>query len=98
MATILNLYSPSHPQQVSCILLCIPWAGGNGAYFRQWISYFKDTSIQLCAVNLPGRGKDKSNAFKTIQAAAENISSKLELQFQNHPNIPMVVFGHSLGN
>ena len=103
MATILNLFTPANPKDIKSILVCIPWAGGNGAYFRQWVEYFRNaSSIQLLAINLPGRGKDKSTIFKTVQSAAENISTKLQLFCKDQANksgiqVPLVLFGHSLG-
>ena len=114
MVTILSLNSPviaeSHP--LASILLCFPWAGGNGAYFRQWATKLVSVDqskepkrIQLLAINLPGRSGNVSNAYDnmnhvvkdTIQALEVHLQ-KLYHQYQFQPKtIPIIMFGHSLG-
>lgn len=65
MVSLLKLYTPPTSEPIQCILLCIPWAGGNGAYFKSWLPIILSIGpfkhIQLLALNLAGRsGTDKS--------------------------------------
>ena len=46
-------YPRSHPK---LRLLCFPYAGGSAWIFRAWAQQLPDT-IEVCAIELPGRGK-----------------------------------------
>jgi len=74
-------------------LFCFPYAGGSAVGFRGWQDAFPP-SIQVAAVQLPGRGDRLSEpAFKhlpdMIQALGPALSPYL--------NKPFAFFGHSMG-
>ena len=56
MVSLLRLYTPTEGgnNAIKCILLCIPWAGGNGAYYRSWLPDLVMSSEAGCACGLRG--------------------------------------------
>ncbi len=79
--------------QATLRLFCFPYAGGSAAVYRRW-SEKLPPSVELYAVELPGRGRRFGEPlFKRmnfmIPALSEALSSSLE--------IPFVFFGHSMG-
>lgn len=74
-------------------LLCFPYAGGSEAVFRNWQEGLPE-SIEVCAVQLPGRGArvkepPLSDLRLLIEAAAEGLISRMDK--------PFAIFGHSMG-
>lgn len=74
-------------------LFCLPYAGGSAYIFNDWAQGLSP-DVELCAVQLPGRGKrlreDLARRMQPLAAAlAQNIRPFLEK--------PFVFFGHSLG-
>ena len=74
-------------------LLCFPYAGGSEAVFRNWREGLPE-SIEVCAVQLPGRGaRVKEPPFtdlhRLVEAAAEGLIARLDK--------PFAIFGHSMG-
>lgn len=74
-------------------LFCFPYAGGSASIFRAWSSEFP-SSIQICPVELPGRGtRIREAPFTSVEllaaAAAEGLGEFLDR--------PFTLFGHSLG-
>lgn len=74
-------------------LFCFPYAGGSAAVYRPWLNHLP-ASVELCAVELPGRGaRLRERPFQQLgplaQAAAEGLLPFLDK--------PFAVFGHSLG-
>jgi len=74
-------------------LFCFPYAGGSAAVYRPWLNHLPE-SVELCAVELPGRGaRLRERPFQQLgplaQAAAEGLLPFLDK--------PFAVFGHSLG-
>ncbi|MEO8338098.1 MAG: alpha/beta fold hydrolase [Nitrospirota bacterium] len=74
-------------------LLCFPYAGGGPAVFRSWPQYLSP-DIELCAVQLPGRGARMNDASigelrRLVAELAEVIEPSLDR--------PIALFGHSIG-
>jgi medium-chain acyl-[acyl-carrier-protein] hydrolase len=74
-------------------LFCFPYAGGSASIYRTWQESFPST-IEVCSVELPGRGKrlaEKpfSNLAKLVEVAAQAL-----LPFFD---VPFAFFGHSMG-
>ena len=79
--------------QTTVRLLCLPYAGGSEAVFRDWREGLPE-SIEVCAVQLPGRGaRVKEPPFSDprllVEAAAEGLISEMDK--------PFAIFGHSMG-
>ncbi|MBE9064277.1 alpha/beta fold hydrolase [cf. Phormidesmis sp. LEGE 11477] len=74
-------------------LFCFPYAGGSAWMFRSWASQLPE-SIEIIAVELPGRGKRLAEPALTDLAA---IVQALGPQLLPHLNVPFAVFGHSMG-
>ena len=77
----------------SARLVCFPFAGGGAATFRGWANELPG-DIEVCAVELPGRG---------TRLGESPLASMTELVDAIHPVVarlldrPTVLFGHSLG-
>lgn len=71
-------------------VLCFPYAGGSGAVFRAWSRALAD--VEICAPELPGRGRLRDVAPLT------DMDALLDALVQSAPlDLPYVVFGHSMG-
>ncbi|MEL7039347.1 MAG: thioesterase II family protein [Cyanobacteria bacterium J06592_8] len=74
-------------------LFCFHYAGGGALVFRNWSDYFP-SSIELCAIELPGRGKRlREPAYTDLQSLVQALSSAL----YSYLDKPFVFFGHSMG-
>lgn len=79
--------------QAKLRLFCFPYAGGTANIFHAWQASLPST-IEVCPVHLPGRGKRLREMPFThyqplVQALAEGLRPYLDK--------PFVLFGHSLG-
>lgn len=74
-------------------LFCFPYAGGSAATYRRWPDIFPQ-SIEVCAVQLPGRG---SRLHEPAFASAEALVPVLADALAPHLNGPVAFFGHSMG-
>lgn len=84
--------SHSNPA-ASMRLFCFPYAGGAAFIFRNWADHIP-TSVELCPVQLPGRGERIAeppyvNIPQLIDALADSLLPCLDK--------PFAFFGHSLG-
>lgn len=77
-------------------LYCFPYSGGNAAAFVPWQREI-DPAIELCAIQLPGRGSRfrelPCTSFKTL---IHTLGDVLRERQHQHP-LPFAFFGHSLG-
>ena len=74
-------------------LFCFPYAGGSSFIFRTWSDSLPQ-SVEVCAIELPGRGKQmKLPPFNKIEPLVDEIASVI------HPYLdkPFAFFGHSMG-
>lgn len=74
-------------------LVCFPYAGGGATVFREWQSQLA-APIEVLAVQLPGR----ENRFREapLESAAELVEALLP-QLAGRLDLPLALFGHSLG-
>lgn len=74
-------------------LYCFCYAGGNATSFVNWQPLI-DQRIEICAVQLPGRGsRFTEKPFQDIAALMSVLTDVLAQQ----PAMPFAFFGHSLG-
>jgi len=74
-------------------IICFPYAGGSASIFRKWLGFFPE-SVEVCALQLPGRGTrlgEPCFSEITLMAAAA-LDGLLPLIDR-----PFVFFGHSMG-
>lgn len=90
-----NLWCEDHKSSSRALLriFCFPYAGGSASIFREWPSYFPG-SVEVCAVQLPGRGARLSESClsEITSMASAALDGLLHLIDR-----PFVVFGHSMG-
>jgi medium-chain acyl-[acyl-carrier-protein] hydrolase len=83
--------SPSPNPRVR--LFCFPYAGGWSQIYQPWVNHLSD-DIELCLIELPGRGPRLSEAPMT------NLSMLVEeIAINIYPYLdrPFAFFGHSMG-
>jgi len=74
-------------------LICLPHAGGSASMF---FAYPHDlpADVEVCAVQLPGRGLRLCEpAFTRMEPLVESLADALK----RTNDVPLVLFGHSLG-
>jgi surfactin synthase thioesterase subunit len=87
------IYPKLNPQ-ASLRLFCFPYAGGAAAAYYTWVNYLP-ADIEVCAVELPGRGT------RLQERPLTSIESQVELIFggiHRHLDKPFAFWGHSMGS
>jgi surfactin synthase thioesterase subunit len=74
-------------------LICFAYAGGNARMYGEWQKAL-GPDIEVCAVQLPGRGTRRNEEPFTSMAALIPVLADIL-----HPrdDVPFIFFGHSLG-
>jgi medium-chain acyl-[acyl-carrier-protein] hydrolase len=76
-----------------CRLFCFPHAAGNALFFRPWQRLMPD-GIDLCPVELPGRGARIDEApFRRMDGLVDSLCEVLQPLL----GLPFALFGHSMG-
>jgi medium-chain acyl-[acyl-carrier-protein] hydrolase len=87
------LVCPKPNPQARLRLFCFPYAGGNAMIYRQWQASLPP-SVEVCAVQLPGRGKRiQERPFDRLQPLI-NAAARALLPFFDKP---FAFLGHSMG-
>jgi medium-chain acyl-[acyl-carrier-protein] hydrolase len=74
-------------------LFCLPYAGGAAHVYRQW-RHLAPAHIQVCAVELPGRGsRSRETPFTRLAPLVKELAVSLEGTLDR----PFALFGHSMG-
>jgi len=74
-------------------LFCFPYAGGGASIYRLWPVDLPE-SVEVCAVQLPGReSRWREQPFERMEPLAGAATEALEPLFDR----PFVFFGHSMG-
>lgn len=74
-------------------LFCLPYAGGGAAIYHGWHAIAPD-HIQVCAIELPGRGHRMAEApFQRLVPMVRALASALRPLLDQ----PFAIFGHSMG-
>ncbi len=84
---------PKPNPQANLRLFCFPYAGGGALSFRTWPNGLP-TTVEVCAVELPGRGTRMRLApFTRLEPLVEALAQAL-LPYLDKP---FALFGHSMG-
>ncbi|MBD2385834.1 thioesterase II family protein [Cylindrospermum sp. FACHB-282] len=81
-----------HPQ-AKLRLFCLPYAGGNAMIYRTWANGLPET-VEVCAVELAGRGKQIQLPPMT---RLETLVSEIAANLIPFLDKPFAIFGHSMG-
>lgn len=74
-------------------LFCLPYAGGGASIYRRWSSELP-TSVEVCAIQLPGReARMNERPFTRIPALVQVLAEVLAPALDR----PFAIFGHSMG-
>ncbi|MEO1634569.1 MAG: alpha/beta fold hydrolase [Cyanobacteria bacterium J06631_9] len=84
---------PQPQQSPQLRLLCFAYAGGSAWIFRPWAKQVP-SHIEVCAIELPGRGKRLTEPAMTALPA---LIAELGPQMLPLLNQPFAFFGHSMG-
>jgi surfactin synthase thioesterase subunit len=78
-------------------LLCLPYAGGSARLYRPWAEVLP-AWVQLCPVELPGRGlRVREPPCDQIVALVSDVAEQVRAHVSAQPEVPYVLLGHSLG-
>ena len=82
------------PNPVAALrLFCFPYAGGSSFIFRTWSNYLP-ASVEVCAIELPGRGRQMQLApFHKMEPLVDAIASAIYPYLDK----PFAFLGHSMG-
>lgn len=84
---------PLPQPQARLRLFCFPYAGGGASIFRSWPDKLP-ASVEVCAVQLPGRGpRMMETPFSRMPPLVATLTDELLPLFDK----PFALFGHSLG-
>ncbi|WP_026101257.1 thioesterase II family protein [Synechococcus sp. PCC 7336] len=84
---------PKPNERARVRLYCFPFAGGAASIFHTWPHLFP-TDIELCAIELPGRGRRiKEPLVKRLAPLVEATAAALQPDLDR----PFAFFGHSMG-
>ena len=84
---------PKPSPQASLRLFCFPYAGGSSLVFRTWAASLPK-NIEICPVELPGRGMQMKSPPFTRMEALVNAIAPILLPYLDKP---FAFFGHSMG-
>ena len=89
-------WATAEPRAV--LLLAHGLAEHSGRY-GDFASYLADAGIATYALDFPGHGRSdgKRGHIRDFQEYAEALGALLSLAREAHPDIPFVLFGHSMG-
>jgi medium-chain acyl-[acyl-carrier-protein] hydrolase len=88
------LFVPHKALPARLRLICFPPAGLGAAVFRGWANELPP-SVELCAVQLPGRtSRFREPAMTSIPELADAITDAIA----QLPELPFAFFGHSMGS
>lgn len=74
-------------------LFCFSYAGGNASTYRDWHKQLPE-DIEVCSIQLPGRGtRFKEAAYTDLDALLTDLAKQIEPL----TDIPYALFGHSMG-
>ncbi|MBW4614713.1 MAG: thioesterase II family protein [Desmonostoc vinosum HA7617-LM4] len=79
--------------QANLRLFCFPYAGGGAAAFRSWADSLPQT-VEVCCVELPGRGSQMKSAPFTRLTDLVNAIAPVLVPYLDKP---FAFFGHSMG-
>jgi medium-chain acyl-[acyl-carrier-protein] hydrolase len=79
--------------QAELRLFCLPYAGGSSQTYRGWASHLSQ-KIELCPIELPGRGARFSEATITN---FPTLVQEIALGIHRYLDKPFAFFGHSMG-
>jgi medium-chain acyl-[acyl-carrier-protein] hydrolase len=87
----IQIYKPQ--PQASIRLFCFPYAGGGASLFRTW-PLLLPASIELCAIQLPGRENRLREApFDQLEPLIQVLAAVLSPYLDR----PFAFYGHSMG-
>jgi surfactin synthase thioesterase subunit len=89
-AALLRLGAPGTPRRR---LVCLPFAGGGAATYRQWTRFLPE-DVEVVSVQLPGRELARNGPpLDSIDAMAAAAHGAV----RSTTDLPYAVFGHSMG-
>lgn len=74
-------------------LFCLPYSGASALAYLRWRRYLP-ADVELCPVELPGRG---SRLGEPLQTDFARLTAQLAQELLPKAREPYVLFGHSLG-
>jgi medium-chain acyl-[acyl-carrier-protein] hydrolase len=84
-------WRPNHAATMR--LFCFPYAGGAASLYRTWGNSLP-SHVEVCAIQLPGRGARMAEAPLT---SLPDILRELSLAIRPYLDLPFAFFGHSMG-
>jgi surfactin synthase thioesterase subunit len=87
------IFRPKPKPAARLRLFCVPYAGRGASVYREWPDLLGD-SVELCALQLPGReNRLRERPFNRMPELVREAAGVLE----SYLDLPYALFGHSLG-
>lgn len=80
-------------QRPALRLFCLPYSGASAMVYLRWRRALP-AWIEVCPLELPGRGRRFNEALQTDMPA---LAAQLADELQGRLDVPFALFGHSLG-
>lgn len=75
-------------------LFCLPYVGGAASVYQPWRGALGD-DVEICAVELPGRGaRMREAAFSRVEPLVDALATAVLAEL----DVPYALFGHSMGS
>lgn len=79
-------------------VFCLPYAGGSPSVFQAWPEFFKNESIEICQIHLPGResrimDRMPDSFYILVQSIMKAIIPLIQVG-----DIPYIIYGHCMGS
>jgi medium-chain acyl-[acyl-carrier-protein] hydrolase len=92
-----HVYRPRPAPHAELRLYCFPYAGAGPSIYRTWPDHLPG-EIEVCAVELPGRGRRMAEPPMTdVEALAARLVDELGDELSDRARGPFAFFGHSMG-
>ena len=86
-------------EKIKAMILLVHGLGEHILRYSSWADLFMKENIGFSGLNLPGHGNSDGNRgnIKNYNQLVEMIDTELGIINKTYPNVPVYIYGHSLG-
>ena len=89
----------SSPSVAAASLLIVPGLGEHGGRYQQCANFFAARELDVYAIDLIGHGLSpgERGCIESYEGILDEIEAAVEAVVSRNPNLPLVLWGHSMG-